>query len=270
MSVPASTSISNPRIRQRSSEEIGEKKRSKHSSYKSTTETDSTSSINENMTTITTENLTEAVATAVRKEHERMESPEYLEKLAKIFATHCHVLIDASLKKTEEKIAAVDNKTIELDNRVKMLEKMADESEQNRREYNLIIRGAAKSETPKITVSEQLTRSTAILVTPEDIKYVIKIDNKDGNLPTDSFKISFYQKKKRDDVYGRRASLKGSTVYLSEDLTPKRCQLAYEARQYARAHPGSTTWTFDGKIFIKDSLNDKPRLITNITELNKV
>ena len=102
--------------------------------------------------------------------------------------------------RTDAKIAAVDNKTIELNQRVELLEKMADEAEQNRCELNLIVRGIDKSGCPKITIIEQLTRATSELIIPDDLRYAIKIDNKEGLSPVDSYKIAFYMKKKHDKI----------------------------------------------------------------------
>ena len=45
------------------------------------------------------------------------------------------------------------------------------------------------------------------------------------------------------------------SVYLADDLTKRRAQMAYEARQLKRAGLIQDTWTFDSKILIKDLRN---------------
>ena len=51
---------------------------------------------------------------------------------------------------------------------------------------------------------------------------------------TDYYKINFFAKRQRDEIYAKRTHFKGTNIYLSEDLTIKKSCLAYEARQYAR------------------------------------
>lgn len=100
-----------------------------------------------------------------------------------------------------------------------------------------------------------------------DIKFAIKITLKNEKNGTESIKVSFYDRRLRDEVYGRRLKLKGTDVFISEDLTVKKSSLAYAAREYVRAHEKTSTWTMDGNILLKDSEDDKPRIIHNVTEL---
>ena len=81
-------------------------------------------------------------------------------------------------------------------------------------------------------------------------------------------KVSFFDHHLRDAVYARRMKLKGTDVFLSEDLTLKKSALAYEAREYARKYQNVTTWTVDGNIFLKDSMEAKPHVIHSPDDLN--
>ena len=85
---------------------------------------------------------------------------------------------------------------------------------------------------------------------------------------TESHKVAFHDRRLRDEIYSRRLSLKGMDVFISEDLTLKKSSLAYEARQYVRTTKDTSTWTIDGIIYLKDGEDEKPRIITNVHDLN--
>ena len=104
------------------------------------------------------------------------------------------------------------------------------------------------------------------------MKYAIPID---GTLPenrtdnTTSYKINFYDQKTRDMVYSNRMMLKGTKIFINEDLTIKKSKLAYETRQYAKTKVGSSTWTQDGKVFLKLTPSSKPRTILSVADFKK-
>ena len=58
------------------------------------------------------------------------------------------------------------------------------------------------------------------------------------------------------------------TVYIADDLTKRRANLAYQARMLKRANVIRDTWTFDSKILIKN-LHNKIFLINSEKDLNK-
>ena len=44
---------------------------------------------------------------------------------------------------------------------------------------------------------------------------------------------------------------RGNAIYINEDLTAKRSELAYETRQLKRSKTSMDCWTFAGKVLIK-------------------
>lgn len=183
------------------------------------------------------------------------------------FAIKCSDLIESAKVKIEAKVAKVDEKTIDLDHRVTALESMADDYEQTKRQCNIVVRGLQANENPKESVKKMIVSGLGIQMNEQDIKYCIKLTLKNETEGTESVKVSFFDVRLRDEIYARRLKLKGSGVYISEDLTMKRSNLAYEARNYTRATPNSSTWTSEGRIFLKDSIGGKPRIIHNSTDL---
>ena len=45
--------------------------------------------------------------------------------------------------------------------------------------------------------------------------------------------------------------LKGTNVWLCDDLTAKRSKLAFQARQVAKTKECYKTWTYEGKVYFK-------------------
>ena len=192
---------------------------------------------------------------------------EWQRSIMTTFATTCSSLIETAVKKTDKKIERIEDTTIEHEHRITALETMADEFDQQKRSNNIVVRGLKQHTDPKTSAIEMITSALGIHVTENDIKYAVKITLKNEKKSTDSMKIAFFETRLRDEVYARRTKLKGTEIYISEDLTLKKSNLPYEARQYTREHPNSTTWTSEGSIFIKDAINDKPRLVRCIADL---
>ena len=165
------------------------------------------------------------------------------------------------------KINLVDVKTQINDDRIAAIEIQNDETEQDRRSRNLIIKGLPKSDNPKTTISSEIKHRLDVDIKTEDIKYAIPIENTTDH--STSYKINFYEQKIRDQVYSNRMLLKGSKIYINEDLTIKRSKLAFDARQHIKSVPGANTWTQDGKVFVKYSPSAKPRAILTSADLKK-
>lgn len=62
-------------------------------------------------------------------------------------------------------------------------------------------------------------------------------------------------------------NLQNTIIYLSEDLTMNRSKLSYQTRMYAKTLKGASTWTIDGKIYIKDADDTAPRVIYTSADL---
>ena len=179
----------------------------------------------------------------------------------------CNLLVESAVAKSEVKVSKIDEKVTDHDKRITTLEIMADDYEQSKRGNNIIVRGLQPKTNPKEGVVNMIVAGLGIHATEADIKYSIKIDLKNEKPGTESMRVAFFDQKMRDDVYARRTTLKGTQVYISEDLTMKRSSLAFEARQHARNFPNCTTWTLQGTIFMKDSIDSKPRVIHRIEDL---
>ncbi|PIK42452.1 putative cytochrome P450 2J5 [Apostichopus japonicus] len=70
----------------------------------------------------------------------------------------------------------------------------------------------------------------------------------------------------RDRIYRARTSLKGTRIYINEDLTRRNQELFARARKHERVN---RSWTLDGKIFVIDG-NDHKHHIANTEDLARL
>ena len=71
--------------------------------------------------------------------------------------------------------------------------------------------------------------------------------------------VKFQIERRRDEVFRQRSKLKASTnkgrVFVNEDLTGRRAWFAYDARNLRKLGTVLDTWTYNGKILIRDRKN---------------
>ncbi|MEW8546410.1 MAG: hypothetical protein AB2693_23070 [Candidatus Thiodiazotropha sp.] len=67
-----------------------------------------------------------------------------------------------------------------------------------------------------------------------------------------------------------RASLREqrANIYINEDLTKTRKDLAYECRRLVKAKLVAKTWVYNGNVYLQDRSNNKIR-VTNLEDLDK-
>ena len=91
--------------------------------------------------------------------------------------------------------------------------------------------------------------------------------------PPRSIIVKFASRRTKAQVMRNKKNLKDNpfkaadgschSVYIADDLTKRRAQMAYQARQLKRAGLIQDTWTFDSKILVKDLRN---RILPIMTE----
>ena len=188
-------------------------------------------------------------------------------KITDTFLTRCSKLVETATEKTSEKMVKIEEEHEKHEDRIVALENMADDFEQSKRACNIVVRGLMQTEDTKAVVVNMLKEGLGLNANENDIRYAIKIAVKHETPGTNTVKVAFYDARLREDVYSRRLKLKGTNVFISEDLTLKKSALAYQAREYARSSPNATTWTSDGQIFLKDSIDGKPRIVKKANDL---
>ena len=259
-------SLINLKIRKHSDEKVEENKRSKQNIKQPSTnpsiyyQTEETLILDENMSA--NNDMAAALIKAFKNE-----------EVKSILYGHCKNMIDETkieleLKITKE-VEKIERTTSDQEERIVALEKMANDFEQQKRNQNVIVRGLKLSEDYTESIVKMMNIGMKITANSTDIKYVLKLNLKNEDSGTASVKVCFHDQRLRDEVYGRRLQLKGTNVYVSEDLTIQTSALAYAARQYAKSSANTTTWTMNGQVYLKDEENAKPRQINKIADLKK-
>lgn len=142
-----------------------------------------------------------------------------------------------------------------------------DALEQDKRNQNLVIDGLVNItgngyELKERTV-EEVKKVLGVNIDVKDILYVAKIDKNASKI-----KIAFKNRAPRDEIFSKRANLKGTKIWLNEDLTSRRSKLAYTARQLVKEKRIHSTWIRDGDIFIRHLSTDKPSRVHMQSDLN--
>ena len=77
------------------------------------------------------------------------------------------------------------------------------------------------------------------------------------------------RKDKKKEVMKRGPRLKDKKVWMTDDLTKLRSNLAYQARQAVRKNQIHQTWVSEGKVFVKEKENSRTKRISDKTQLPK-
>ena len=185
-------------------------------------------------------------------------------------------VIKEELKEVNEKIVQVVETSLKHesdihkhDKRLKEVEKKIDDSDQRERAKNIIITGVPEGQY-FVQKSIELMRSKMnIVVSRSDIKYGVRLgvekdDNK--NLPV---RIVFKEIETKTRIYKSRTKLKGTSIWIAEDLTPRRSELAFKAREAVRQNKAAQTWTFGGTIFLKTKSKSRPHKVATENDIPK-
>lgn len=174
------------------------------------------------------------------------------------------------------------------DKRIMELEERLDDLEQLSRQDNLIITGMEIKRTyAKITSGEEITEDSSPLeqltleeqvmsflqakkidIQHEDISLCHTLPSKiDKSKPV--IVLKFISRKLRNKVIMQAKKLKGTNVYINEHLTKKNGNLAREARLLKKQNKVFSTWTRNGKVWIKVKEGSQPKIIKEMKDLDK-
>lgn len=155
-----------------------------------------------------------------------------------------------------------DQKIASLENRIAILETENDNLEQYSRRNSLRITGLVESESEDIlsTVLDVINVNTKLTppIEASDVDRIHRVGKKvPGRSRPTLIKFATYRARKR--VMDKRSSFKNSEsttpIFLNEDLTKRRAQLFWKARQLKKEKRIHDAWTYDGNILVKDRNN---------------
>ena len=149
--------------------------------------------------------------------------------------------------------------------KISCFDKRVEDLEQERRSKNLIIRGLEAGQNIKqtciIVLNDKLKTKKLQL---SDIKYAVPI-GKDGSK---LIKLAMKMASKCDELNSARSKLKGSDVWITEDLIPSRASLSFKVRQAVKNGNATLTWTNECKMFKKHSPLENPKQVTDEDDLD--
>lgn len=152
-----------------------------------------------------------------------------------------------------EKDAVIQN----LEKKVSILEEQSDELEQYSRRNSLRVSGIPEDNDKDCYthVLETLNHHLPSLPEPIALSEIDRLHRcgkprADGRPRNVLIKFTSYQN--RQKIMMKRSALKGTNIFLNEDLTQKRNNLLYSARVQKRNGHLRECWSSDGRILVKD------------------
>ena len=174
-------------------------------------------------------------------------------------------------EKIEKDIDEIKEQNTSRDREIKSMKRCIDKYEQNERENNAIISGLQARDMTKEGVVKSLNGALGCHLTQRDILYTVKLTGgKDQDRPN-KLRVAFSKKAKKNEVFKEKKKLKGmdSALWITDDLTPMRTNLAYLARKAVRETKLKKTWVHDGKVFAVKNNEEDPYKITNEEDIPK-
>jgi hypothetical protein len=140
------------------------------------------------------------------------------------FSTKCDEKISAATEKLSIQLDDIGKTTC---SQIEQMDAQVRSLEQEKHNKNLLVRGFAPGKNAKLSCIKVLNAKLSTKLTTSDFKYALSI-GKQGN---DMIKLAFVSTVTRDSIYTKNSKLKGSSIFIFEDLTPRRAALYYKARQ---------------------------------------
>ena len=172
---------------------------------------------------------------------------EAIAQLLRGLATTIKKSVNATIERKDAEIR-------DLQTRLTNVEERCDDLEQYSRRNTVRIRGVgeALNENTDIVVKELAARKLSVDISDSDVVRSHRVGRRaeDRSTPRDII-VRFTTHNTKTAVMRSARKLKGTHVFINEDLTKTRATIAWEARTLKRERKISDTWTRDGVIFVK-------------------
>lgn len=213
-----------------------------------------------------------------------------IEAIAQLVISNMQLKINAIVKESvqeallsmELKVQSLKESNIELlqENaslkvRVYNLETQVDDIEQYSRRNCLRVSGLTErhdEDTDKLILDLAKELDINLSITDIDRSHRLGRPAVPGGRPRQII-VKFTSYRARDMLFSKRKVMKDkpgfSHTYINEDLTYKRSQMLYEARQAMKAKDITGAWSFDGKLYVRDN-SDTRRKLERQGDLEKI
>ena len=184
-------------------------------------------------------------------------------------------IISASLRKKvdeqAERIVTLEAKVSELESHLKVQDTLIDDQEQNSRRDNVRIwlpeKESRDDDTDKIVM--EVASKMNVPVKLEDISGTHRVGKPSRNKPR-AIICRFLNWRVKHRFMKGRSSLRDTKINVTEDLTKARSYLYYLVRQQQKAMKCAQCWTYDGKVFLKMTVESQPVIIFDPTHLERI
>ena len=152
-----------------------------------------------------------------------------------------------------------------------------DKMDQNQRNNTIRITGVMETENEGTSTAALVLAlfkdKLKLDIKKEALLECFRIPHKDRNVSDPKpIVIKFNDLAAKKSVYRARIKLKDDSsakVFINEDLTMPRANLAYQARAAVKAKKIHSTWSMDGDIFIKKKASDRPQKVLFPSDLTE-
>jgi hypothetical protein len=165
----------------------------------------------------------------------------------------------------------------ELENKVSILERKLEDSDQySRRNCLKITNIAEQANEDTDAIILDMAKAMDVDIKPQDISRSHRLPTRNKKKKNRDIVIRFVTYNKRKKYYDAKNKLKDinryKNVYINEHLTQQRTELFWMCRNYVRDKKLIGTWTRDGRIAIKQAVGGEEvvKWITHVDELNKI
>ena len=168
----------------------------------------------------------------------------------------------------EARVEQIEAKDVERDTDMADIKLRLDMMETKDRDKNIIVTGLPSDCKKKDEVTKALNGLLGTRIYPDDLEQTYKLVKKgtDANAATRT-RVIFKDKAMKSTVVKAKTKLKGKNIWVSDDLTAYRSNMAYQARQAVRNQIYEQTWVHDGKIFVKRTGQIRPTKMTSPGDL---
>ena len=191
------------------------------------------------------------------------------------------VQLRSQVSRQAGQIADLRNQLSQQDHRIADLEKLQQHQDTQKRLHNIKVSGlgtTSELETKqkfvdiiKTCMNVDLEMSDFTARVPPSMPAATSDVNKTtrGSRNPPPITLTFNSIWLRRHLYSKRTSLKGTDVYLSDDLTKEEGSLFYACRQLSKQKKIKSTWTFMNKIYVLTT-NDERVEIANKEQLDSL
>jgi hypothetical protein len=170
------------------------------------------------------------------------------------------------MKEVQKRMNVIEENDSRQDKEIDNMRADLDDIKQKEKDRNMVVTGLKDEQMTKEEAIKTLNDNLKTNIRSDDIEYVLKLKTTDTQ--PSRLRIVFTEKSTKMKVMKQKTKLKNKmNVWLSDDLTKYKSDIAYAARQALRDNKIHQTWVHDGKIFIKKTTKDRPITIRRKEDL---